>query len=323
MPSVIGASSGPPECRRTALAVAGSRLVPGRDLPSWSHRWCRDVLGAAPVEVLFSVSHLSQVLGVRLADGREVVLKRRADESGRASSCVSAQRLLSEDGFPCPLPLTGVIVDNDMAVHAERFVPSGQVETEDSPQAAARSAALLADLIRRLGLLELDPPLPNPEWVRWDTLPGRQAAAAVPAWIEDTTHRVQAKLSGCDLPSVLGHADWEAQNMRWQGGKPLVVHDWDSLAYLPEAALVGTAAGVFASHGEPTLAPLESSAAFLHAYERERGLDFSDPETEIAWAASLWVALHNTRDELIHNRPGLSYERLKAQRVERLTRANA
>jgi hypothetical protein len=111
--------------------------------------------------------------------------------------------------------------------------------------------------------------------------------------------------------------------MEWRQGKPLVVHDWDSLAFLPEAAIAGTAAGVFATHDEPTFPPLESSTAFLDAYERARGSGFSADETEIAWAASIWVAVHNARDELIYGRPRLSYERLKEQRLWRLSRAAA
>ncbi len=159
--------------------------------------------------------------------------------------------------------------------------------------------------------------------VRWDSLPERQATAEVPAWIEDTGQRVRAKLARCRLPPVLGHADWEAQNIRWLRGEPLAVHDWDSLAWLPEVALVGAAAGVFANHGQPALAPVESSAAFLDAYERARGERFSPYEHEIAWAASTLVALYDARDELIFSRPRLSYERLKAQREERLARAHA
>jgi len=275
------------------------------------------------VAVLFCVTHLSEVVGVRLADGREVVVKRRVDESGRAGRCVTAQRLLAEQGFPCPMPLTDAIVSDGVAVHAERFVGGGEVETKDTPEAAARSGRLLADLVRRLAALDLDPPLPNPEWVRWDAMLEPHAAPAVPAWIEDATRRVQAKLAGCDLLPVLGHADWEAQNLRWRHGEAHAVHDWDGLAWLPEPAIAGSAAGIFASHGETTLAPLESSEAFLHAYENERRARFSPYETEIAWAASLWEALHNARDELIYNRPKLSYEQLKAQRIERLARADA
>src|SRR5215470_280099 len=272
------------------------------DLPLWVDGWCRTNLGAGPVEVLFRASRLSEVVGVRLADGREVVVKRRVDESGRAGRCVTAQRLLAEQGFPCPRPLTDVIVSEGLAVHAERFVAGGEVETENTPEAAARSARLLADLVRRLATLDVEPPLPNPEWVRWDAIPEREAAAAVPAWIEDAARRVQAKLAGCDLPPVLGHADWQAQNMRWFHGEPHVVHDWDGLAWLPEAAIAGSAAGIFAIHGEQsTLAPLESSEAFLRAYEIERGVRFSPYEREIAWAASIWEALHDA--------PNLNYER--------------
>jgi hypothetical protein len=294
-----------------------------RDAPSWSDAWCRDFLGSPPVEVLFVVSHLSEVVGLRLADEQAIVLKRRADESGRTRSCVSAQRLLAEHGFPCPEPLTDVIFRFGYATHAERLIEGGQVETEDSPAAAARSAVLLADSIRRLAAFPLDPPLPNPEWIRWDSLPQRHETADSPAWMRHASRRVLEKLSECRLPSVLGHADWEAQNMRWLDGEPLVVHDWDSLGWLPEAALVGTAAGVFASHGEPTLAPIESSAAFLDAYEDARGERLSPYEHEVAWATSIWVALHNARDELIFDRPRLSYDELAVQHIERLTCANA
>jgi hypothetical protein len=221
------------------------------------------------------------------------------------------------------MPLTHVLFEGDVAIHAERFVGGGELDTEETPAAAMRSAALLADLAVRLARLDLEPPLPNPEWIRWESPPERHAAPAVPAWLEETTERVQAKLTGAELPPVLGHADWEAQNMRWDRGEPLAVHDWDSLAWLPEAALAGTAAGVFASHGRPTLAPLPSSEAFLDAYQRARGVRFSTDEAEIAWAASIWVALHNARDELIFGRPTLSLERLEAQRAERLARARA
>ncbi|MGH2977744.1 MAG: hypothetical protein ACRDKC_05140 [Gaiellaceae bacterium] len=292
-------------------------------LPPWVDPWCRAHLGAALVEPLFVVSHVSEVVGVRLAGGREVVVKRRPDEAGRAQVCVSAQRLVAEQGFPCPLPLTEVVVADGLAVHAERLVEGGELETENTPEAAARSAALLADLVRRLAAFDLRPPLPNPEWVRWESLPDRQSASPEPEWVDETQRRVRAKLAGGELPGALGHVDWEAQNMRWRGREPVAVHDWDSLAWLPEATIVGTAAGVFASHGNPTLAPLESSAAFLDAYQQARGVRLSPYEEEIAWAASLWVALHNARDELIFDRPRLSFDTLEQQRAERLARARA
>ena len=74
------------------------------ELPSWVDRWCRTFLGAGPVEVLFVVGYVSEVVGVRLADGREVVVKRRADESGRTRHCVRGQRLLAEQAFRVRCP---------------------------------------------------------------------------------------------------------------------------------------------------------------------------------------------------------------------------
>jgi hypothetical protein len=295
------------------------------DLPPWVIEWCRRFLGGTPATLLFGVSHLSEVWGVRLVDGREIVIKRRADDTGRTASCGKAQQFLAEQGFPCPLPLTDVIFDGGFATHAERLVAGGERELRDTPAAAARSAALLADLVRRLSALQLDPPLPNPEWVRSDApLPARQQGMAAPAWLEDTSRRAQDKLMACDLSPVLGHADWESQNMVWDdAGNPLAVHDWDSLAFLPEATIAGTAAGAFATYGEPVLAPIESSEAFLDAYEGARGSRFSPCETEGAWAASIWVAIHNARDELVYDRPRLSYEGLKEQRLARLVRAQA
>jgi hypothetical protein len=126
-----------------------------------------------------------------------------------------------------------------------------------------------------------------------------------------------------DLPCVLGHADFEAQNLRWQGGQVWAVHDWDSLAWQPEAALVGAASGSFASAGPPTLAPVESSEAFLVAYQDFRGRLFTSAELEIAWAASLWMAAYNAREMALCGGDPAGGAALRAQAAERLRRANA
>ncbi|WP_344151843.1 hypothetical protein [Kribbella yunnanensis] len=161
--------------------------------------------------------------------------------------------------------------------------------------------------------LQLPPPLPNPEWVWWDhdgprewppnavhdTRPG---ADSVRADLVAIARRARRRLLRAgSMRHVLGHADWEAQNLRWHGHTPYVVHDWDSVAWLPEPALVGAAAGAFASTEIPTLAPLASSEAFLVAYQEER--EFTADELEVAWTAILWPALHNARAEILWNHP--------------------
>jgi len=116
---------------------------------------------------------------------------------------------------------------------------------------------------------------------------------------------------------------FEAQNLRWRGGQVWAVHDWDSLAWQPEAALAGAASGSFASSGPPTLAPVQSSEAFLAAYQDLRGRKFTAAEQDIAWAASVWPAAHNARWEALHGQSPWCGDALRAQAAERLRRANA
>jgi hypothetical protein len=302
------------------------------DLPDWLPAWCLDHLGGEPAGVLFQLQQVSMVFGLRLAGGRDVVVKARAD-NGRAVSCVAAQARLAERGFPCARPLTPVVGVGSLAVHAEEFRPGGEVLHGDSPDVAARCAALFARLMAELAGVTVAPPLPNPPWVRWDhTGSGVWPAidfldnrdqSVVPAYVVDTAVRARGRLLAADLPCVLGHADFEAQNLRWHGQQVWAVHDWDSLAWQPEAALAGAASGSFASAGPPTLAPIESSEAFLVAYQDIRGRLFTAAELGIAWAASLWMAAYNAREAALHGDTPVRGDALRAQAAERLRRASA
>jgi hypothetical protein len=302
------------------------------ELPEWLPAWCLGQLGGEPVDVLFHLRRSSVVFGLRLADGTVVVVKTRADD-GRAQSCVAAQAWLAERGLPCARPLTPAVSVASLAVHAEEFRPGGEMLRGDAPEVAVRYATVFARLMTELADLTVAPPLPNPRWARWDhTDSGLWPQidfldvldqSLVPAHVVDTAVRARGRLLAADLPCVLGHADYEAQNLRWHGQEVWTVHDWDSLAWQPEAALVGAASGTFASAGPPTLAPIESSEAFLAAYQELRGRSFTAVEQEIAWAASLWPAAHNARWEALHGDHPLSGAALLAQAAERLRRAKA
>ena len=305
--------------------------VPLEDLPDWLPAWCADHLGGEPAGVLFQLRQVSLVFGLRLPGGTHVVVKARADD-GRAVSCVAAQGRLAERGFPCARPLTPVVGVGSLAVHAEEFRPGGEVLHGDSPQVAALYAQVFARLMAELAEVSVAPPLPNPPWVRWDhTDPGiwpaiiglvGQSQRAVPGYVVDAAARARGRLLATRLPCVLGHADFEAQNLRWHGREVWAVHDWDSLAWQPEAALAGAASGAFASSGPPTLAPVESSEAFLAEYQDHRGRGFTAAEQEIAWAASVWTAAYNLW-EAAHGDTPLSGDALRAQAAERLRRAHA
>ena len=303
----------------------------------WVDSWCMEFLGSGVEERIHESQGMSSVVGVRLRDGREVAVKIRSDDEGRAATCVAIQGELAAGGFVCATPVSPVTVTDGVAVHAEEWIQGGEMLRSAGTHHAELSGRLLADLMTRLESITVpEPPLPNPVWVQWDYDGGglfppnfedidrRAELMPLPQWITDVAVRIRDRMSrATTLRRVLGHTDWEAQNMRWMGSRPHVVHDWDSLSWLPEAAVVGAASGAFASQETPTLAPIESSDAFLEAYQTARGRRFDSTEVEITWATSLFPAVHNARGEFLFDSPKVTWTALREQLAVRLALAGA
>jgi hypothetical protein len=217
--------------------------------------WCEQRLGAGPIAVLFRAGHLSVVLGLRLADGLEVVVKARPP-SIRVYGCVAVQQALARVGFPCPGPLAGPEPLEGSLVTAEQFVGGGE-RLAVGADSAERFAGLLAELVALAPPVSAVPSLaPSPPWVGfdhdapglWPTADDRDEdlnAHPGPEWLDETAVRVRGRLAELQLPQVVGHGDWESQNIRWRGRRPWVVHDWDSVVAQPEAAIAGQAAAVW------------------------------------------------------------------------------
>jgi hypothetical protein len=58
-------------------------------------------------------------------------------------------------------------------------------------------------------------------------------------------------------------------------------------------------------------------------YQGARGRMFSVEEREVAWAASIWPALYNAREEILHAVPSVALTALDQQTDRRLSLAGA
>jgi Ser/Thr protein kinase RdoA (MazF antagonist) len=288
--------------------------------------WCGEQFGTGVDTVVLRAGHLSRVTGVRLTDGREVVVKVRRAEP-RLAGCAAVQSRLWEAGFPCPRPLAGPAPLLGYAASAETLVPGGEVRPA-SGDAAADCAALLARLVALAPAVSV---APNPPWVAWDhgedgvwPVPDDRAddlnARPEPAWLDEVGTRVRRRLRR--MPArrpVVGHGDWEAQNLRWHGRAPWVVHDWDSVVSAPEPVVVGLAGSVWPCGAEPRAATVAESAAFTRAYQDAAGRRFTRDEIEESWAAGLWVYAFNAKKASLDGISWLSRD----EADERLRRAGA
>jgi hypothetical protein len=139
-----------------------------------------------------------------------------------------------------------------------------------------------------------------------------------PAWIDEAALRALQRLSDTDLPPVVGHVDWWAPNLLWTNYRLKAVVDWDSVAALPEAAIVGVAAAIFTE----TPPSVRESSEFLVAYQRACGRRFSHQESEVSWAAGAWTRAFDAKKESVDG-PGPVQAALAEQVEQRLTLASA
>jgi hypothetical protein len=260
--------------------------------------WCTRWLGAPPEAELFATGNLSAVTGLRLSDGREVVVKMRPP-TPRLAGCAAVHRALFGAGFPCPEPLVDVQLLNSFAASAEVLV--SDVDEPPHDGLAEVSAAALAHLVELAPDPGSVPSLdPSPSWVGWDhTGPGLWPrleedevdlnAYPEPQWLDRVAAAVRGLLHGYASDPVIGHGDWHPENLRWKGTELIAVHDWDSVICQPEPAIAGFAAvSFFGIYSAGLLASVEDSAAFLDAYQDARDCRWTPGDLAAFWAAGLW-----------------------------------
>jgi hypothetical protein len=258
-----------------------------------------------------------------------VVVKVRPD-SPRIAACVEVQRRLFESGYPCPEPLTGAAAFGDGVATAEAYVPGGALLPSEGRSAwafAGAFARLVSLAPRPAEVPALDPP---PSWADWNHAGAglwphpedpevNLNEVAGPAWIDDTGRLARDRLRAGAYEAVIGHCDWLASNLRWNGDKLLVVHDWDSVTADSEAVLAGFAAALYSTVSVKQLATVEETQRFLVAYRDARGRELSADELERSWAAGVWTRAYDARYQHAVGQSVLSLTESAAR--ERLHRA--
>lgn len=286
--------------------------------------WCDEYLGSPVTGELFRSGHLASVIGARLADGREVVVKVRP-AALRTAACAEVQRCLFESGYPCPQPLTGPAPLDGYEATAESYVP-GEATLPDSGRAAQPFAAALAQLVDLAPRPEHVPSLaPAPAWTAWNHDQGglwpwpddqdvNLNEVQGPGWIDAAGQAARQRLLDGHDRAVIGHGDWFTDNLRWHGNRLLVAYDWDSLIADSEPVIAGLAAAIY-----PMPATVTETRDFLAAYAVARGRPFSCGELQRCWAAGVWTRAFDAKKEYAAGRPVTSLTQDEAR--ERLRRA--
>lgn len=293
--------------------------------------WCVEHLGSPPADEIFRSGYLSAVIGLRLADGRAVVVKVRPG-APRVAACVAVQRRLFASGYPCPEPLTGAAPFGDELATAEAYVPGGAVlpSADRAAWAFAEAFARLVKLAPRPA--EVSTLDPAPSWAAWNHAeaglwPRPEDSdvdlneVAGPGWIDGAGRRARDRLQAGASELVIGHCDWLAGNLRWSGDNLLVVHDWDSVTADSEAVLAGLAAALYSTVSADELATVGETEQFLAAYGDARGRQSSADELQRSWAAGVWTRAYDAKYQHAVGQPVVSLSENEAR--ERLRRASA
>jgi hypothetical protein len=211
------------------------------------------------------------------------------------------QAHLAANGFPCPRPL-GVRGRATL----EEWIDTGAYRDAHEPAVRSVLAERLAELILLTqplhplpGMEPYLPSNPTPLWPKpHNVLFDFEATSAGAEWIDEIAGAAKPLCDARVGALVIGHGDWTATHFRFDGLRPTVVYDWDSLNTDFEAVFVGGAAATFTYTERlpvdvwPSVTEAE---AFLEEYEHARGTPFTPAEAAAARAAAVYTRAYSTR----------------------------
>jgi hypothetical protein len=242
-------------------------------------------------------------LGLRLRDGSRIALKVHLDRVGPdyLEAVQRVQKHLFERGFPCPKPL-GV----RGRATVEEWREDGVYRDAHEPEVRRVVAGELAELFRLTGELQplpgMEPFFPRRDGPLWprphNVLFDFEATAEGAEWIDEIARAAKPRRDAQVGALVIGHGDWTVKHFRFDGLRPTVIYDWDSLGTDFETAYVGNSAASFTytEHLPVAVWPtVEEAQAFLEDYAEARVAPFTPEERRAARAAAVYSRAYSTR----------------------------
>lgn len=283
------------------------------DIDDWLHRHVTGRLGAGVDRVLFRAGRVGAVYGLRLFDGRDVVVKvpRGTPAIEPLVAAIDCQRLLAAHRYPCPNPLDGPAPTDDRLAVIETLLDVGETGDIRQPairRAAAESLALQVSLLGEMSSTAAaltDPPA----WARHRDGPWPRPHDSIfdftdtPSgfeWVDELAATAAQRAAGHCAATVIGHSDWYVGNLRFADGAVAAAYDWDSMVADTEPVIAGFAAGSYTAGnatGPSAPTPIEV-AAFLSDYATHRPAAFGPSGMAAAAAAATWVLAYNARCDL-------------------------
>jgi Phosphotransferase enzyme family len=271
---------------------------------------CQRELGSVPAKTLFYQSSIGAVAGLRLRDGRQVVVKAHQPDwtRERLAEIARLQSIVATDLGLAPQVLAGPTPLGSGFATVEEYIARGTTRDGHDPAIRRALAQSLYSVIERLSASATDSTLPPsllasaPTAALWPRPHSRlfdfNATRDGAQYIDEIAAAARERL----LPigrRIIGHSDWRAEHVRFEGNRPVVAFDWDSLAAGPEPALVGTTAHMFCadwSRDDIAQAPtLEEARSFVADYQVAAGRCFTADERVLCGAAFAYSVAYTSR----------------------------
>jgi hypothetical protein len=299
---------------RDPYDVILSSSILGTADPEAIHRavedFCPAHLGTEVAEVTFCILSVGAAIGVRLRDGRQVLIKAWPPTTDAAGldAVHTVQHALAEQGFPAPRVLVRPAPFMTGRASVMEWMDRGAQQDARDPVLRRAMASALARMISLAEPFVDLPGLPRHEYPTgraWDgthnALFDFDATAAGAGWIDRIAVAAADVARTGEGRRVVGHRDWRVQNMRFDRGEVSAVYDWDSLTVALEPEIVAMAAATFPNTDEilveRRLPTLEEMAAFIRDYETAAGRRFSAGEWRTAGAAATHLLAYTARCE--------------------------